>query len=115
MPWDIDRTFWEVMCVDHGRLLRNLVAWTANEPPPVEVEGPGVAGRDDLAAARSMTVHLVNLTNPMMMKGPRARDPAGRIAARPRADAARASSQAGPATHRGYPAGVRRNGRRRHR
>ena len=22
-PWDIDRTFWDVMCVDHGRLLRN--------------------------------------------------------------------------------------------
>src|SRR6185436_8839422 len=23
IPWDIDRTFWEVMSVDHGRLLRN--------------------------------------------------------------------------------------------
>ena len=41
IPWDIDRTFWEVMCVDHGRLLRNAVAWAANEPPPVEVTGPG--------------------------------------------------------------------------
>ena len=20
-PWDIDRTFWEVLCMDHGRLL----------------------------------------------------------------------------------------------
>jgi hypothetical protein len=69
-PWDIDRTFWDVMCVDHLRLLRNAVAWAANEPPPASVEGPGVV---DVAAWRqrdSMTVHLVNLTNPMMMKGP---------------------------------------------
>jgi hypothetical protein len=70
IPWDIDRTFWEVMCVDHGRLLKNAVAWTANEPPPVEIGGRGVV---DVAVWRqrgSMTVHLVNLTNPMMMKGP---------------------------------------------
>jgi hypothetical protein len=70
IPWDIDRTFWEVMCVDHGRLLKNAVAWAANEPPPVEIGGRGVV---DVAVWRqrgSMTVHLVNLTNPMMMKGP---------------------------------------------
>ena len=24
VPWDIDRTFWEVMSPDHGRLLRNV-------------------------------------------------------------------------------------------
>jgi hypothetical protein len=70
VPWDISRTFWEVMAPDHGRLLRNLMAWTTNEPAPVEVDGPGLI---DVAAWRqraSMTVHLVNLTNPMMMKGP---------------------------------------------
>jgi hypothetical protein len=69
-PWDIDRTFWEVLCVDHGLLLRNAVEWAANEAPPVTVTGPGVL---DVALWRqkdSMTVHLVNLTNPMMMKGP---------------------------------------------
>jgi hypothetical protein len=69
-PWDIDRTFWDVMCVDHLRLLRNAIRWAANEPQPVEVEGPGVI---DVAVWRqheSITVHLVNLTNPMMMKGP---------------------------------------------
>ena len=26
-PWDIDRTFWEVLSLDHGRLLANAVAW----------------------------------------------------------------------------------------
>jgi hypothetical protein len=69
-PGDIDRTFWEVLDVDHAKLLRNAVQWAANEPPPVTVNGPGVL---DLAVWRqenSMTVHLVNLTNPMMMKGP---------------------------------------------
>jgi hypothetical protein len=69
-PWDIDRTFWEVLSPDHWMLLRNAVEWAANEAPPVTVIGPGVL---DVAVWRqkdSMTVHLVNLTNPMMMKGP---------------------------------------------
>jgi hypothetical protein len=69
-PWDIDRTFWEVMCVDHGRLLRNAIRWAANEPSPVEVEGPGLLDVTVWRQRDSMTVHLVNLTNPMMMKGP---------------------------------------------
>ncbi len=69
-PWDISRTFWEVMVVDHLRLLRNAVRWAANEPPPVEVEGPGVVDVTIWRQRDSMTVHLVNLTNPMMMKGP---------------------------------------------
>jgi len=42
IPWDIDRTFWEVMCVDHLRLIRNAIEWAANETPPVAVEGPGL-------------------------------------------------------------------------
>jgi hypothetical protein len=70
VPWDIDRTFWDVMCVDHGRLLANAVAWAANEPPPVEVAGPGLLDVTVWRQRTSMTVHLVNLTNPMMMKGP---------------------------------------------
>jgi Hypothetical glycosyl hydrolase 6 len=70
IPWDITRTFWEVMAVDHGRLLRNVIAWAVNEPPPVEVSGPGVVDVAVWRQASSMTVHLVNLTNPMMMKGP---------------------------------------------
>lgn len=70
IPWDITRTFWEVMAVDHLRLLRNAVAWAANEPQPVEVEGPGILDVTVWRQRGSMTVHLVNLTNPMMMKGP---------------------------------------------
>jgi hypothetical protein len=70
IPWDIDRTFWEVMCVDHGRLLQNAIRWATNEPGPVEVDGPGLIDVTVWRQRDSMTVHLVNLTNPMMMKGP---------------------------------------------
>src|SRR5271157_546764 len=69
-PWDIDRVFWEVLAVDHGLLLRNAVRWATNEVPPAEVKGPGVLDVSVWRQQRSMTVHLVNLTNPMMMKGP---------------------------------------------
>ena len=70
VPWDIDRTFWDVMCVDHLRLLQNVIRWAANEPPPVVVEGPGLIDVTVWKQRDSMTIHLVNLTNPMMMKGP---------------------------------------------
>jgi hypothetical protein len=69
-PWDIDRTFWEILDTDHGKLLRNAVAWATNEPAPVEVRGPGVIDVAVWRQKNSLTVHLVNLTNPMMMKGP---------------------------------------------
>ncbi len=69
-PWDIDRTFWEVLSPDHFALLRNAVDWAANEPRPVTVKGPGVLDVTVWRQASSLTVHLVNLTNPMMMKGP---------------------------------------------
>jgi hypothetical protein len=69
-PWDIDRIFWEVLAVDHGTLLRNAVRWATAEARPVEVVGPGVLDVTAWRQASSVTIHLVNLTNPMMMKGP---------------------------------------------
>ena len=69
-PWDIDRVFWEVLSVDHGRLLANAVDWAANEERPVTVSGPGMLDVTIWRQKQSLTVHLVNLTNPMMMKGP---------------------------------------------
>ncbi len=69
-PWDIDRIFWEVLSTDHLKLLRNAVEWAANEPHPVAVTGHGVFDVTVFRQKQSMTVHLVNLTNPMMMKGP---------------------------------------------
>jgi hypothetical protein len=70
IPWDIDRTFWEIMNVDHGKLLLNIIKWVTNEEPLVQVEGPGILDVTVWRQKRSMTIHLVNLTNPMMMKGP---------------------------------------------
>jgi hypothetical protein len=69
-PGDIDRTFWEVLAVDHSRVLQNAVAWAASEEPPVTVKGDGMLDVTVWRQSDSMTVHLVNLTNPMMMKGP---------------------------------------------
>jgi hypothetical protein len=69
-PFDIDRTFWEVLCDDHLKIMRNTLTWAHNEAPMVEVDGPGLL---DVTAWRNsgfITVHLVNLTNPMAMKGP---------------------------------------------
>lgn len=69
-PWDVDRTFWEILNVDHSKLLRNAVLWATRVPQPVSVRGPGVLDVAVWTQKDSMTVHLVNLTNPMMMKGP---------------------------------------------
>ncbi|RPJ81669.1 MAG: hypothetical protein EHM18_16620, partial [Acidobacteria bacterium] len=69
-PWDVTRSFWQFLAVDHGRLFANAVDWATNEPRPVTVKGPGVLDVTLWRQKSSMTVHLVNLTNPMLMKGP---------------------------------------------
>jgi hypothetical protein len=69
-PADIDRTFWEVLSGDHARLLTNAFLWACPSASAVRVEGQGLL---DLAVWRqksSLTLHVVNLTNPMAMKGP---------------------------------------------
>jgi hypothetical protein len=50
--------------------LQNAVAWAGNEEPPLTVSGRGVLDVSLWMQKDSMTAHLVNLTNPMMMKGP---------------------------------------------
>ena len=69
-PWDIDRTFWEVLNQDHGILLANAVRWAANEEQPIRVTGPGLLDVAVWKQEASITAHLVNLSNPMMMRGP---------------------------------------------
>lgn len=71
IPGDMDRTFWQIMSPDHGHLLHNIIRWALNEHPLAEIKSPGSI--IDVALwkqEKSMTAHLVNLTNPMMMKGP---------------------------------------------
>ena len=69
-PMDLDRTFWEVLLEDHGRLLGNAVRWAANEEPPATVAGPGLLDVTVWRQSDALVAHLVNFTNPMMMKGP---------------------------------------------
>ena len=58
------------MSPDHGKLLSNAVRWALNEEPFVTVTGAGMIDVTVWQQKNSMTVHLVNLTNPMLMKGP---------------------------------------------
>jgi Hypothetical glycosyl hydrolase 6/Beta-galactosidase trimerisation domain len=69
-PFDIDRTFWEVLSIDHCKVLQNAVAWAHNEEQPLVVKGRGILDVSLWLQKNSVTAHLVNLTNPMMMKGP---------------------------------------------
>lgn len=69
-PWDVDRLFWETLLEDHARLLASTIRWALNTDPVVTVEGPGLLDVVPWRQAGSLTVHLVNLTNPYAMKGP---------------------------------------------
>jgi hypothetical protein len=69
-PFDLDRTFWEVLSNDHLLLLKNAVARVNNEEQPMTVLGKGVLDVSLWMQKDSIAAHLVNLTNPMMMKGP---------------------------------------------
>ena len=70
IPGDIDRSFWQILNSDHSLLIRNTIRWALQEDPIIKVAGAGVIDVAAWQQKQSMTVHLVNLTNPMMMKGP---------------------------------------------
>ncbi|GAB3413808.1 alpha-amylase family protein [Flindersiella endophytica] len=69
LAFDAGAVFWEALQADHGRLIANAVAWALGKQPEVSVDGPGLVDvavrRDDSALA----VALVNLSNPMAMRG----------------------------------------------
>jgi hypothetical protein len=69
-PGDADRSFWEILNTDHLQLIGNTLKWALNEKPVIDVKGLGMIDIAVWKQKESMTVHLVNLTNPMMMKGP---------------------------------------------
>ncbi|WP_329001197.1 family 10 glycosylhydrolase [Kribbella sp. NBC_00709] len=68
--FNVGAIFWEALQPDHGRLIANAVSWALGKTPGVTVEGAGLVDvavyRGDAGAA----VALVNLTNPMAMRGP---------------------------------------------
>ena len=69
-PWNLGEVFWDVLNFDHAILIQNAIRWALGEPPRVEVKGQGVLDIATVEGGGKLAVHLVNLTNPMMMKGP---------------------------------------------
>ncbi len=68
-PFDLGAIFWEALQSDHGRLIANAVSWALGTTPEVTVDGAGLV---DIAVHRGeneVAVALVNLTNPMAMRG----------------------------------------------
>jgi hypothetical protein len=70
LPWNIGEVFWEVLNFDHSILIGNAIRWALGTRSRVEVTGPGVLDIATREGDGRLAVHLVNLTNPMMMKGP---------------------------------------------
>jgi hypothetical protein len=69
-PFNLGAIFWEALQSDHGLLIANAVSWALKTRPEVSVEGAGLV---DIAVHRNETgvaVAVVNLTNPMAMRGP---------------------------------------------
>jgi hypothetical protein len=69
-PSNIDATFWDILVGDHLALLANAVSWAADEQAPLAVTGPGLIDVAYWRQEHSLAAHLVNLTNPMALKGP---------------------------------------------
>ncbi|CAA9573454.1 MAG: beta-galactosidase [uncultured Thermomicrobiales bacterium] len=67
--FDIGSLFWEALQDDHGRLIANAVNWALRDDPRVRVEGPGLVDIAVREGEREVAVTLVNLTNPMAMRG----------------------------------------------
>jgi hypothetical protein len=70
IAFDIGSLFWDSLQPDHGRLIANAVTWALGEPPRVDVSGPGLHDIAVHDGDGELAVCLVNLTNPMAMRGP---------------------------------------------
>ncbi|MDB5188377.1 MAG: Beta-galactosidase trimerization domain protein, partial [Candidatus Kaiserbacteria bacterium] len=68
-PFDLDRCFWETSNQDHLALLRNAVAWAVGTAQPLTISGPGMIDVSYWQQKDSVAAHLVNITNPMAMRG----------------------------------------------
>lgn len=69
IAFDLAALYWEALLEDHGRLLADAVRWALGSEPEVAIEGPGLL---DVALRRgpdALAVSIVNLTNPMAMRG----------------------------------------------
>ncbi|WP_426187509.1 alpha-amylase family protein [Microbacterium sp. TWP3-1-2b2] len=67
---DIDRAFSDFLVQDHFELMRGVIDWARDAAELVSVRGAGVIEVVAWEQSTSMTVHLVNMTNPRYLKGP---------------------------------------------
>ena len=70
IPWNIGEVFWTYLAPDQGRVITNAVKWALGKTQEADISGRGVF---DLALhenAHGRALCVLNLSNPMMMKGP---------------------------------------------
>jgi hypothetical protein len=65
--WDIDTTFCDLLTLDHLRLFINTLDWVHQEERIISLKGPGVFDVAIWKQEKSITIHLINMTNPMCM------------------------------------------------
>lgn len=70
LAFNIGSLFWEALQQDHGRLIANAVTWALGTEPQVQVDGVGLYDLAVYEGPAEVAVCLVNLTNPMTMRGP---------------------------------------------
>lgn len=69
LAFDIGSLFWEALLQDHAELLAAAVRWALGEQPQVRVHGPGLVDLALWQGGSEQAVCLVNLSNPMAMRG----------------------------------------------
>jgi hypothetical protein len=68
-PGDVDRSFWRSNNGDLSLLLRNTIRWLLNGKQPVTVSGDGVADLFAWKTEAGYALHILNYTNPNMLRG----------------------------------------------
>ena len=69
LGFNVGEILWAAMQHDHARLIRNAVSWALREQITVRVEGPGLVDVAVRTNSGGVAVALVNLNNPMAMRG----------------------------------------------
>lgn len=69
LGFNVGEILWAALQRDHARVIQNAVGWALRETPRVTVEGPGLVDVSVRADGAGLTVALVNLNNPMAMRG----------------------------------------------
>lgn len=72
LAFDIGEVYWRSLQSDHGRLIAAAVTWARGDRPlRVEVRGKGLVDLAVREAEGELAVTVVNLTDPMAMRGQR--------------------------------------------